>query len=1094
MTTETINTIGFGRNSSLLRPTYCTLGTESPNYTTWRSHLGTAMKAVPTGIYPVMLPNSRFGALMKAGSMGCRPVREPDARVFTIRSLLAVCKTKVAMVRRLPARFRCNKVDECGIARGYNNRNPKDRDSNLSPVSAYESEDQYYDVFSASLSDRSRTELSISDISTTGIVQKHSGLEEVLRNLKKLSISDPEKKGVPEDWVRQPPAIFSGKWDENVTKFLKSFTAHVDSMKLNLESAELISYFKEYLKGEALRISDPLAVIYPEWNEFVEKFSDRFNGKERIKRAKAELVKLNLYSEEVLFIFARLKAIFDAMDLTDQTEQITEILKKASTMDRNRILDKGLETFSEVMEYFLTEEDRQKRFGKSKRELATYSNSKTSNSQSDPFSPKSQVKIVTTSSGKDMTRIKCFRCELTGHYARDYPTYASKATNDLAEVKTPKQENTRVRKIPFSTGITAPESKRLDVSNTPTPIRKLLEKKLDVNLVELRNQYESTKEVTAVTGIVEVNGITSKFQYDSGASVNIISEDLACSMELGPVMNCAVKIMPINGISQPVKLLPNVKLRFKEFECSTDLHVLKTHKKNLLLLGIGLFAKIGAEVSLKDRQMVIESGDSTHRIPLNLETRELSKVMAPHEVLNTDDSNYELVNPKLSTEMDHALNEILSKYQDSFADKLEELNGAKVEPCEIELLIKHKEGKSNPTDFLSRFPWQDIPPAVDEVMYVTTEQYREFKDRILQAENSMQLGTNTSEQEGLTEKFSTSGSNIYFKRKDRLVKYIPPEELRSSILKLHEEQHQNAYSTFKALTNHYYIPGSYSIVKEIVEQCESCQRNNFAVRRTTNFQGIQVTGPFQTWGIDVAGPLPATKIYKNKYIIVAVDYFTKWPVAVAVPEVNASVIIAFICEQILATFGVPSVLVSDRGTHLTLRTSSHRTLGTTPAEIVYGLDLVTPAVWESQSLPMENGTGDNFENRVKFLSEILPTYRKAAYDSGVKSKTIEAQYYNNKVRPRKFKIGDQVLKALAEPYSALGDRSVGPFEVSAILGDGVYEITDTKGNSDNVHSDRLTRYSSARGMVPVVRTRLARSTLPALIRPFKGKVHEDVLI
>ncbi|OMJ26261.1 hypothetical protein AYI70_g290 [Smittium culicis] len=324
-----------------------------------------------------------------------------------------------------------------------------------------------YDVYSASVSNLGNCsyELRMSDVPTTGIIQKHSGLEEVLRSLKKLSISDPEKKGVPEDWVRQPPELFSGKWDENVTKFLKSFTAPVDRMKLNLESAELISHFKEYLKSEALRISDPLAVIYPERNEFVEKFSDRFNGKERIKRAKAEL------------------AIFDAMDLTDQTEQITEILKKATTMDRNRILDK----------------DHQKRFGKSKRELAMYSNSKHSNSQPDQLSPKSQLKIVTTSSGKYMARIKCFRCELTGHYSRDCPTYASKATNEITETKNPKHENTRVRKIPFSTGITAPESKRLDVSNTPTPIRKLLEKKLDVNLVELRNQYESTKEVTAVT-------------------------------------------------------------------------------------------------------------------------------------------------------------------------------------------------------------------------------------------------------------------------------------------------------------------------------------------------------------------------------------------------------------------------------------------------------------------------------------------------------------------------------------------------------------------------------------------------------------------
>ncbi|OMJ20714.1 hypothetical protein AYI69_g6098 [Smittium culicis] len=85
-----------------------------------------------------------------------------------------------------------------------------------------------------------------------------------------------------------------------------------------------------------------------------------------------------------------------------------------------------------------------------------------------------------------------------------------------------------------------------------------------------------------------------------------------------------------------------------------------------------------------------------------------------------------------------------------------------------------------------------------------------------------------------------------------------------------------------------------------------------------------------------------------------------------------------------------------------------------------------------------------------------------------------------------FKRKDRLVKFVR-------DRSVGIFEVSALLGDGVYEITNSKQNFVNVYSERLTKYTSERGMVPVVRTGQARSTLPALIRPFKGKEHEDVL-
>ncbi|OLY79966.1 hypothetical protein AYI68_g5951 [Smittium mucronatum] len=177
-----------------------------------------------------------------------------------------------------------------------------------------------------------------------------------------------------------------------------------------------------------------------------------------------------------------------------------------------------------------------------------------------------------------------------------------------------------------------------------------------------------------------------------------------------------------------------------------------------------------------------------------------------------------------------------------------------------------------------------------------------------------------------------------------------------------------------------------------------------------------------------------------------------------------------------------------------MRTSINRSIGKTPAEIVYGLTLLTPAIWEHQPLTQDIDSETLLKERKNFISEVLPTYRQAAYDLGVKSKSIEALYYNRKVRPRFFKVGDQVLKALAVPYTALSDKNVGPFKISKDCKDGVYEITDTEGRSDLVHADRLVKYNSAWSAIPVVQTGSARSTLSSLIRPFRGKVNEDVLI
>ncbi|OMJ21503.1 hypothetical protein AYI70_g3457 [Smittium culicis] len=650
----------------------------SPGLSTWRSHLGTVTNAVPTGMYHIMLPKSRFRTTWKTSSMSCRPARVLNAHEFENWIFFSVCKTKVENLREIPVQYK-----DCGIAHGYQNET-KMYSKYMELALAYETQEECYDVFSAYIfkEDPSHTELNISEVSTTGVIQKHTGLEEVIRNLKRLSISDPDRKGVPEDWVKQPPPIFSGKWDENVLTFMKTFTVHVGSMGLNLESSELLSYFKEYLNGEALRVAGPLAVIYPEWPDFVEKFSERFNGKERVKNAKKELLKLDLYGDEALFVFAKLKSIFEAMDLIEESEKTDEILKKCSIADRNRILDKGLTKFSEVLEYFLTEEERRKKFEKVKKDHNKTFKPKSIEKSAQPS--RHQIKLVSPPASKDLSKIKCFRCESYGHYARDCSEYPNKSDQKTVEDQTPVQGNPKLRRIPFSTGVDAPENKRLDFRKTPTPIRRILGKKEDVNLVDLKSQTKNKECVTAVTGVVEINGKAVKFQYDSGASVNIISDDLANSLDIGPVMKCDVKVMPINGISQSVKYVPSVNLRFGDFECTTEVHVMKTKKKNLLLLGIGFFAKIGAEVSLRYKIMTIETENNTYKIPLKLETRNIdSEIVKPDvhslekKVLPT--KFHDVENQILSSKKKTELLNLLNQFEDSFAEKLEDLRGAKVE-------------------------------------------------------------------------------------------------------------------------------------------------------------------------------------------------------------------------------------------------------------------------------------------------------------------------------------------------------------------------------------------------------------------------------
>src|SRR6266511_1669601 len=71
---------------------------------------------------------------------------------------------------------------------------------------------------------------------------------------------------------------------------------------------------------------------------------------------------------------------------------------------------------------------------------------------------------------------------------------------------------------------------------------------------------------------------------------------------------------------------------------------------------------------------------------------------------------------------------------------------------------------------------------------------------------------------------------------------------------------------------------------------------------------------FERWGIDIVRLLPQTED-GYRYIVVAMDYFSRWPEARPLTHANAWQVVKFIYEEIICRFGTPRVLQSDRGTH-----------------------------------------------------------------------------------------------------------------------------------------------------------------------------------
>lgn len=67
--------------------------------------------------------------------------------------------------------------------------------------------------------------------------------------------------------------------------------------------------------------------------------------------------------------------------------------------------------------------------------------------------------------------------------------------------------------------------------------------------------------------------------------------------------------------------------------------------------------------------------------------------------------------------------------------------------------------------------------------------------------------------------------------------------------------------------------------QELVEKYEKCQRFSRTIRQPPeDLSSIFAPWSFVQWGIDILGPFP-TFIYQKKFVIVVIEYFTKWPEA-----------------------------------------------------------------------------------------------------------------------------------------------------------------------------------------------------------------------
>nr|GEV90259.1 putative nucleotidyltransferase, ribonuclease H [Tanacetum cinerariifolium] len=121
------------------------------------------------------------------------------------------------------------------------------------------------------------------------------------------------------------------------------------------------------------------------------------------------------------------------------------------------------------------------------------------------------------------------------------------------------------------------------------------------------------------------------------------------------------------------------------------------------------------------------------------------------------------------------------------------------------------------------------------------------------------------------------------------------------------------YTAKKVFDSGFYWATIYKDAFELVKRCDSCQRQcKIWQKDEMPHNSIQICKIFDVWGIDFIGPFPSSK--GNKYILVAVDYLSKWVEAKALPTNDARVVVKFL-KSLFSRFGTPKAIISDQGTH-----------------------------------------------------------------------------------------------------------------------------------------------------------------------------------
>ena len=365
---------------------------------------------------------------------------------------------------------------------------------------------------------------------------------------------------------------------------------------------------------------------------------------------------------------------------------------------------------------------------------------------------------------------------------------------------------------------------------------------------------------------------------------------------------------------------------------------------------------------------------------------------------------------------------------------------------------------------------------------------------------------------------------------EQILQQIVPRSMRKDILELcHDGRtggHFGRDRTMNRVRSKFYWFNFHEDVQRWVRSCETCQAVKGANKRNRGPMIKYYCGePMDRIALDLVGPFSRSK-KGNKYLLVVVDYFTKWVECIPLRNHEAPTVAKAVLEEVLTRFGLPQEMHSDQGREFTshvlkevcrrlginktqttlqrpqsdgqaeryirtistqlktfvnergsdwdehvpyinmlYRATKHKATGYTPNRLMLGREINLP---EHIMFPVDRQNEQTPDTYLEKLDEKFQVIGNMARDNIAKAADAMKENYDQRVRVKSYDENQKVW--FFHPRRKIGTTTkfirqwTGPFVVVRKMSDVLYRIKNPKNKKLSVvHVDKLHEYQERTG-------------------------------